>query len=60
MQSIHNKFKHAIQSGQKQIGLWSHLCSPISIEILADCGYDWLLLDMEHSPNDLSEIVAQL
>ena len=60
MQSIHNKFKHAIQSGQKQIGLWSHLCSPISIEILADCGYDWLLLDMEHSPNDLSEIMAQL
>lgn len=60
MQSIHNKFKHAIQNGQKQIGLWSHLCSPISIEILAHCGYDWLLLDMEHSPNDLSEILAQL
>ena len=60
MQAIHNKFKQAILSGQKQIGLWSHLCSPISIEILADCGYDWLLLDMEHSPNDLSEILAQL
>jgi len=60
MQSIHNKFKHAICTGQKQIGLWSHLCSPISIEILADCGYDWLLLDMEHSPNDLTEILAQL
>ena len=60
MQSIHNTFKQAIRSGHKQIGLWSHLCSPISIEILADCGYDWLLLDMEHSPNDLSEIVAQL
>ncbi|MFM7003674.1 MAG: HpcH/HpaI aldolase family protein, partial [Limnohabitans sp.] len=60
MQSIHNNFKHAIQKGQKQIGLWSHLCSPISIEILAHCGYDWLLLDMEHSPNDLSEILVQL
>ncbi len=60
MQSIHNQFKHAICTGQKQIGLWSHLCSPISIEILADCGYDWLLLDMEHSPNDLTEILAQL
>jgi 4-hydroxy-2-oxoheptanedioate aldolase len=60
MQPIHNKFKHAICTGQKQIGLWSHLCSPISIEILADCGYDWLLLDMEHSPNDLTEILAQL
>ena len=60
MQSIHNKFKQAILSGQKLIGLWSHLCSPISIEILADCGYDWLLLDMEHSPNDLSEVLSQL
>ena len=60
MKSIHNHFKHAIQNGQKQIGLWSHLCSPISIEILAHCGYDWLLLDMEHSPNDISEILAQL
>jgi len=55
-----NHFKHAIQSGQKQIGLWSHLCSNISTEILAHCNFDWLLLDMEHSPNDLSEILAQL
>jgi len=60
MQSIHNKFKQAILNKEKQIGLWSHLCSPISIEIMADCGYDWLLLDMEHSPNDLSEILSQL
>ena len=60
MQNIHNKFKQAIRTGHKQIGLWSHLCSPISIEILADCGYDWLLLDMEHSPNDVSEVLAQL
>ena len=49
-----NHFMHAIASGQKQIGLWSHLCSNISTEILAHCGFDWLLLDMEHSPNDLS------
>lgn len=55
-----NHFKHAIQSGQKQIGLWSHLCSNISTEILAGCGYDWLLLDMEHSPNEVPTILAQL
>ena len=47
-----NHFKHAIQSGQKQIGLWSHLCSNISTEILAHCGFYWLLLDME--PRSLS------
>lgn len=55
-----NRFKHAIQSGQKQIGLWSHLCSNISTEILAGCGFDWLLLDMEHSPNEVPTILSQL
>ena len=55
-----NRFKHAILNGEKQIGLWSHLCSPISIEILAHCGYDWLLLDMEHSPNEVPDVLAQL
>ena len=55
-----NPFKRALQAGQPQIGLWSHLCSPISTEILAHCGYDWLLLDMEHSPNDLQELLVQL
>ena len=55
-----NRFKHAILSGQKQIGLWSHLCSHISTEILAHCGFDWLVLDMEHSPNELPDILSQL
>ena len=55
-----NHFKRAIKSGQKQIGLWSHLCNPISTEILAHCGFNWLLLDMEHSPNDLPELLLQL
>ncbi len=55
-----NRFKHAIQSGRKQIGLWSHLCSNISTEILAGCGFDWLLLDMAHSPNELPVLLSQL
>ncbi len=55
-----NHFKRAILAGQTQIGLWSHLCSAISTEILASAGFDWLLLDMEHSPNELPELLAQL
>ena len=55
-----NHFKHAIHAGTKQIGLWSHLCSHLSTEILADSGFDWLLLDMEHSPNELPELLSQL
>jgi 4-hydroxy-2-oxoheptanedioate aldolase len=55
-----NQFKNAILSGNKQIGLWSHLCSNISTEILAHSGFDWLVLDMEHSPNELPDVLAQL
>ena len=55
-----NHFKRAILSGNRQIGLWSHLCSPISTEILAHSGFDWLVLDMEHSPNELPDVLAQL
>ena len=55
-----NAFKRGLLAGQTQIGLWSHLCSPIATEILSRCGYDWLLLDMEHSPNEMDTILQQL
>jgi 4-hydroxy-2-oxoheptanedioate aldolase len=55
-----NAFKHAIAKGELQIGLWCSLASPIAAEIVSHSGFDWLLLDTEHSPNDLQEILAQL
>lgn len=55
-----NHFKRALREGRPQIGLWSHLSSPISAEILGQCGFDWMVLDMEHSPNELDTILAQL
>ena len=55
-----NHFKRALKEGRPQIGLWSHLCSPISTEILGQCGFDWIVLDMEHSPNELPHILSQL
>ncbi len=55
-----NHFKRALKEGRPQIGLWSHLCSNISTEILGHCGFDWMVLDMEHSPNELPTILAQL
>jgi 4-hydroxy-2-oxoheptanedioate aldolase len=60
MDNIRNAFKHALKAGKSQIGLWSTLCSPLAIEAVADSGFDWLLLDMEHSPNELDTIIAQL
>ena len=55
-----NAFKHAIAKGQLQIGLWCSLCSPVAIEVVSHSGYDWLLLDTEHSPNDVPDILAHL
>lgn len=60
MQLKRNEFKHAIASGRLQIGLWSSLSSTIGAEIIGDAGFDWVLLDTEHSPNELTDILAQL
>lgn len=55
-----NPFLHAIRSGQKQIGLWVTLSSGFAAEVIAPAGYDWVLVDMEHSPNDLNSVMNQL
>ena len=55
-----NHFKHAIAAGKLQLGLWSGLSSNITVEVLANAGFDWLLLDTEHSPNELPMVHAQL
>ncbi len=55
-----NAFKHAIAAGKLQVGLWSSLCSNIAAEIISDSGFDWILLDTEHSPNEIPDLVSQL
>lgn len=55
-----NAFKAALARGELQIGLWSSLCSPIAAEIVAHSGFDWLLIDTEHSPNEPPAVLAQL
>jgi len=60
MEPARNAFKHAIAAGKLQIGLWCSLCSAIAADIVRDCGFDWLLLDSEHSPNDIPGLLAQL
>lgn len=55
-----NTFKRALAGGRQQIGLWSSLSSNYTVEIIAGAGYDWILLDMEHSPNDLESLLSQL
>ena len=55
-----NPFKTALKERRLQIGLWSALASNISAEIIAHSGYDWIVIDMEHSPNDLRDVLSQL
>ena len=55
-----NRLKRALHEGRVQIGLWSSLSSHVSVEVVAGSGFDWLLLDTEHSPNELPMVHAQL
>jgi 4-hydroxy-2-oxoheptanedioate aldolase len=55
-----NPFTHALHDGRKQIGLWLSLSDGFAAQAVAQSGFDWLLLDMEHSPNDLQNVMAQL
>ncbi len=60
MPAPHNPFKQALANGDLQVGCWLGLADPYVAEISASAGFDWLLLDQEHAPNDLRTIVAQL
>jgi 4-hydroxy-2-oxoheptanedioate aldolase len=55
-----NRFKQKLAAGEQQIGLWSVLADGYTAELIAGCGYDWLLIDAEHGPNDLRGVLAQL
>jgi 4-hydroxy-2-oxoheptanedioate aldolase len=55
-----NAFKAALRRGEPQIGLWLSLADAYVAELVASTGFDWLLIDGEHAPNDLRSVLAQL
>jgi 4-hydroxy-2-oxoheptanedioate aldolase len=55
-----NRFKLALKEERPQIGLWVGLADAYVAELLAGTGFDWLLIDAEHSPNDLRSALSQL
>ncbi len=55
-----NRFKKALAEKKPQIGLWMGMASSYSAEMCAMAGFDWLLVDGEHAPNDLRSIQQQL
>lgn len=59
-QAFPNSFRRDLLAGKRLIGCWTSLANPISTEVLGVAGFDWLLLDGEHSPNDVISFVPQL
>jgi 4-hydroxy-2-oxoheptanedioate aldolase len=55
-----NKFKQGLVEGRQQLGLWSVLTTAYSAEIIAGSGYDWVLIDTEHSPSGVEGVLPQL
>lgn len=60
MQLPPNTFKRALVEGRSQIGFWCTLSNAFAIELLAGAGFDWLLIDTEHSPTEITGILPQL
>ena len=59
-QSFPNAFKRDLLAGKRLIGCWSSLANAITTEVLGIAGFDWILLDGEHSPNDVGTFIPQL
>ncbi len=55
-----NTFRAALRARDRLIGVWCSLASPITAEILGLAGFDWILLDAEHAPNDVLSLIPQL
>ena len=55
-----NPIKHSLKNAKPTLGCWLTLASPAVAELIAHCGFDWLVIDAEHGPNDTQDIAAQL
>ena len=55
-----NTFKQALNNGDRLIGCWMSFAEPAVAEIMGTAGFDWLVIDGEHAPNDIRSIRDQL
>jgi len=60
MAQFENHVKKLLKQGKKTSGAWAQIISPVSAEIMSRAGFDWLIIDMEHGPNDISTLVGQI
>jgi 2-dehydro-3-deoxyglucarate aldolase len=59
-QPLPNAFRTSLRERKKLIGCWLSLASPIVSELVGVVGFDWMLLDAEHAPNDALTLIPQL
>ena len=55
-----NTMKTKLKEGKKTIGAWAQLASPFTAEIMSSAGFDWLMLDHEHAPGDILNLISQI
>lgn len=60
MPAPHNSLKHRLAQGDILYGCWLGMAESYVAEIAGTCGFDWLLIDGEHAPNDVRSLSAQL
>lgn len=60
MKEFHNEVKVRLKNGEKTAGAWAQTMSNMSAEILARADFDWVIVDMEHAPNDFSTLLTQV
>jgi 4-hydroxy-2-oxoheptanedioate aldolase len=56
----HNRFKAALLEGRQQVGIWNSIGGNTVCELLAGCGFDWVLVDTEHSPVEVTDVLPAL
>jgi 4-hydroxy-2-oxoheptanedioate aldolase len=57
---VSNPFKAALTANKAQVGLWLSMADPYLAETSATAGFDWLLIDGEHAPNDIRSTLSAL
>ncbi len=55
-----NRFKQRLLAGQQQIGLWNSIPGSLTAEMLATCGFDWIVIDTEHALTDIPDTLPML
>ena len=56
--AITNNCKKKLLKGEPAIGAWLSMASPIAAEIVANAGYDAVIMDHEHGPGDLLNAIS--